>query len=127
MDRFVALGELRGLRIVTKRTASEDLIRGGEFRDLDGTVHYGWLLGDGQGGFEGCWWIAVHDLKSVFQFYPNQILLPSSTGLPLVWGYDFMRTYDQLRDDDVTRTFFADARNPAQLIGLMKMITVTFS
>lgn len=101
--------------------SGSDALSSGEFRDLDGKVYDGWLLGDGLGAFDGGWWIAVHDLKTVFQFYPNQIETSPSTGLPHVWGYDLSRTFAQLRDDDVAKQFFADARDPGMLVGLMKM------
>lgn len=93
-----------------------------EFQDIHRKIHKGLLLGDGRGGFDGCWWIAVDDLKTVFQFYPNQVLTSPVTGLPFVWGYDFTRTYAQLRDDEAAAKFFADARDPAQLIRLTKML-----
>jgi hypothetical protein len=96
----------------------------GQFRDIHGQVHDGLLLGDGLGGIDGCWWIRVDALKSVFQFYPNHVETSPSTGLPLVWGYDFSRTFAQLSDDDVAKQFFADARDPAQLVGLTRILSL---
>lgn len=125
MDGFVALGDAR-LRQMTGESASEDL-PSGEFRDLDGKVYHGWLLGDGQGGFDDCWWIAVHDLKCVFQFFPNQVLTSPKSGLPLVLAYDFKRTFAQLRDDDVAKQFFADARDPGEIVRLMRTVNLLYS
>lgn len=108
---------------MTNESGSEAL-SSGEFRNLDGKIYDGWLLGDGLGAFEGGWWIAVHDLKTVFQFYPSQVETSPSTGLPLVLRYDFKRTFAQLADDDKAKQFFADARDPGQLVGLLRMAIV---
>ncbi|WP_086919881.1 hypothetical protein [Variovorax sp. JS1663] len=108
---------------MTNESANENL-KNAQFLHLDRKIYDGWLLGDGVGAFEGGWWIAVQDLKTVFQFYPNQVITPQSTGLPLVCGYDFKRTYDQLRDDDVAMQFFADARDPSQLVGLVRTFDI---
>ncbi|VTU44274.1 hypothetical protein [Variovorax sp. RA8] len=108
---------------MTAETGPEDLKNAlflhsyGDFKTYRGS-----LLGDGVGASEGAWWIAVADMRMVYEFYPMQAKTDPETGMLLVHDFQSKRTFDQLRDEGEARIFFWAARDPRKLIGLMRAI-----